>query len=573
MALTAPVTRREALYAGTSVCLAASLPSIGASDTVAAVVAEATRLPRAMRDGARPYSDTTGQEGHLPDNSRDYAVETARRSRSAAARARRLRATRFSPADRETLDTLLWDLERDVALAPFYYHEFPLGYSNSQLASLTLQFLAPPAKDEGDEYLARARQAPAYVDNIRLRLLGQLERHLTVPRAEGERALEQFRKESKEVAATLAAAAKGELRNSAFGRDLNGIVAGPLAAAFAALGETLERKYIPTLTDQSRVAGAEDSSHYFRELMNARLSDPLDMETMHEAAKQSLADADADLARIRRSVGGSVNAAEFHRSMAGNPRWFVKDAADLKARFDAAVAQVTPLVPRYFAHLPTTPFRVAPLPNFLADRLLNGYFSAPSKADPRGTYFYNTSHLDIANWAWVKPLVAHEIMPGHHLQAALLFERQDLSPYRRGVFVGAFAEGWGEYARTLMEEAGFYRDDPWGLYASRLVERRFALRTVVESGVHHPSWTWQKAAEELATDPLTRPETTRQLALAAASFRSTGALYWWGLRRFLRLRQLAHAKAAGRFDVCSFHARVMTGELLPFSVAERRILA
>ena len=572
-ALAARLTRREALCAGSTLCLAAALPaqSDPPGAAVARLLAEATAKPRAMRDGSPPFSDPDGQKGHLPDNSHDFATATAVRSKALANRAKHLRGRHLSQQDRETLEALIWDLERDAGLAPFYFHEFPLGYSGSQLASLNLHFITTPADPDPAEYLARVRQVPAYVDNIRFRLLGQVERGLTVPRAEAVRALDQLRIETKELAATLRAATdKGA--SPAFQRDVQQFVEGPLAKAFAALEETLRQRYIPRLTERSRMALAEDAPAYYRQLSQARVSDDLDLASTHETAKDALARIDAELARLRKALGGPADAAAFHRSMAGDPRWFVRDAEDLKSRLEAAIAQVTPLVPQYFTKLPTTPFRVAPLPDFLSGRLLNGYFSPPTKADPRGTYFYNTSHLDVANWSWTKPLVSHELMPGHHLAAALLLETKGLPDYRRNLFVPAYAEGWGEYARQLMEEAGLYKDDSWGLYASRLLERRFTLRTMVETGIHHPSWTWQQAAQDLATDPLTRPETIQQLALSAATFRSTGVLYWWGLRRFVELRARAKRRAGAAFDIRRFHSQVMRGDNLPFPLIERRVL-
>jgi uncharacterized protein (DUF885 family) len=123
-----------------------------------------------------------------------------------------------------------------------------------------------------------------------------------------------------------------------------------------------------------------------------------------------------------------------------------------------------------------------------------------------------------------------------------------------------------------MAEAGLYEGDLWGQYANGIVARRFVLRTVVETGIHQRSWTWQQAAIDLGTDPLTRPETLQQLALSAATFRSTGVLYWWGLRRFLQFRTMARAKAGASFDIRRFHARVMRGDNLPFALVERRAL-
>jgi uncharacterized protein (DUF885 family) len=98
------------------------------------------------------------------------------------------------------------------------------------------------------------------------------------------------------------------------------------------------------------------------------------------------------------------------------------------------------------------------------------------------------------------------------------------------------------------------------------------LRAAVETGIGDPGWTWQKAEAELATDPLTRPGTTRQIALSAATFRSTGLQYWRGMDRFLELRRLARSRAGPKFDIRDFHSLVTRGDLVPFGVAERRVL-
>jgi uncharacterized protein (DUF885 family) len=315
----------------------------------------------------------------------------------------------------------------------------------------------------------------------------------------------------------------------------------------------------------------QDAPDYFRELARLRISAELGLSEAYHDARDRLALIDADLTRMRRRLGVAANAAAFHRSMIGDPRWYVRSADELKARLETAITQITPLVPRYFHSLPTTPFDVRSLPAALETRLLNGFYLPPSAASPRGIYLYNGSRLDVSNWAWTKPLVSHELMPGHHLQMALRFESKTLSAYRKSLYIPGYAEGWGEYARQLMEEAGFYDNDPWGLYASRLVERRFVLRAVVETGVREPGWTWQKADAELATDPLTRPGTTRQIALSAATFRSTGLQYWWGMRRFLELRNLARQRMGEKLDIRDFHSSVMRGDLVPFAVAEMRV--
>lgn len=571
------LNRREALIAGGSVCLAAAAPAIRprSDTTVNELVERATGRPRALRDGALPPVLPEIAGANLPLNSHEATLETAAQSAAFAAEARKLRRQQLSEDDRETLDCLIWDLERDAGYARFYWHEFPLGYSGSELALLTfLSFPAPPAVGEQAGFLQKVRQAPAYVDAIRERLKGQLQRGLTPPRAEGIRAYDQFMVEAKEVAAAIhrnAEAVAAQTGGASVAREAQQIADGALAEAFGRLGNTIRTDYVPALSDQAKITRAADAPEYFRELSRLRISEDLGLEETYRHARDRLAVIDAGLARMRRRLGAPADAAAFHRSMVGDPRWYVRSADELKARLESAIAQVKPLVPPYFHNMPTTPFGVAPLPQALQTRLLNGIYLPPSADSPRGTYLYNSSRLDISNWAWTKPLVSHELIPGHHLQLSLSFESKTLSPYRKALYIPGCAEGWGEYARQLMEEAGFYEGDPWGLYASRLLERRFVLRAAVEAGVREPGWTWQKADAELATDPLTRPGTTQQIALSAATFRSTGLQYWWGMRRFLELRRLAQSRSGARFDIRDFHSSVMRGDLVPFAVAEARV--
>jgi uncharacterized protein (DUF885 family) len=568
--------RREALIAGGALCVAASAPPPARSQgsAVSGLVEKATRRRRALRDGAFPAVTRDIAGANLPLNGHEATLDAAAQSQAMAAEARRLGRQPMSEDDRDTLDCLIWDLERDAGLARFYWHEFPLGYSGSQLSTLSLQFAAPASPEDWPGFLRKVRQAPAYVEAIRERLNGQLQRGLTAPAAEGARAYDQLLVEAREVTANIQKAADAiavQPGGGSLAREARKIADGALAEAFARLEAAVRMDYLPALGDQAKVTRAEGAADYFRELARLRVSEDLDPAETYGQARERLAAIDADLARMRRRLGVAADAAEFHRAMIGDPRWYVRGADELKSRLETAIAQVTPLAPRYFHALPKTPFGVAPLPDALQTRLLNGFYRPPNAASPRGVYFYNTSRLDISNWAWTKPMVSHELMPGHHLQMALLFESETLPPYRKSLYFPAYAEGWGEYARLLMEEAGFYADDPWGLYASRLLERRFVLRAAVEAGVHRPGWTWQAAETELATDPLTRPGTTRQIALSAATFRSTGLQYWWGMRRFVDLRGLAKSRAGAGFDVRDFHALVMRGDLVPFAVAERRI--
>jgi uncharacterized protein (DUF885 family) len=93
----------------------------------------------------------------------------------------------------------------------------------------------------------------------------------------------------------------------------------------------------------------------------------------------------------------------------------------------------------------------------------------------------------------VTTLVAHEGMPGHHLQMASTQETPNLPLLRRLTSCPGFIEGWGVYAEQLVDEMGVYDGDPYGRIGYLRWRLWRAARLVVDTGLHAFRWTREQA--------------------------------------------------------------------------------
>ena len=168
----------------------------------------------------------------------------------------------------------------------------------------------------------------------------------------------------------------------------------------------------------------------------------------------------------------------------------------------------------------------------------------------------------------METLVAHEAVPGHHLQIARAIELGELPKFRRAAGYNAYGEGWALYAETLGFELGLYRDplQPLRPPAGAGVPRRAAGRRhrLARSG-----WSRQQAIDYMVErtgqdEPYVASEVDRYL-----SWPGQALGYMIGELKIIELRDRAKARLGERFDIRQLpHGRSRPGAV-PLPVLER----
>ena len=167
-------------------------------------------------------------------------------------------------------------------------------------------------------------------------------------------------------------------------------------------------------------------------------------------------------------------------------------------------------------------------------------------------------------------LVAHEAVPGHHLQTARALELGGLPKFRRGGGYTAFGEGWALYAETLGFELGLYKD-PHSRFGHLQAQAFRAARLVVDTGIHALGWSREQAIDWMTERTGREPAFVSSEVDRYYSWPAQALSYMVGELKIIALRDRAKQALGARFDIRRFHGAVLDQGAVPLPVLERAV--
>jgi uncharacterized protein (DUF885 family) len=130
----------------------------------------------------------------------------------------------------------------------------------------------------------------------------------------------------------------------------------------------------------------------------------------------------------------------------------------------------------------------------------------------------------------------------------------------------AYTEGWALYSEQLVDELGYYKDDPFGQVGAYQALRFRASRLVVDTGLHSKKWTRQQAVDYMiATTGRSRAACTSEVDRYCAS-PGQACGYKVGHTEIVRLRDKAKAALGSRFDLRAYNDAVIEAGAVPLAV-------
>ncbi|MBZ8139871.1 DUF885 domain-containing protein [Rubrivivax gelatinosus] len=577
-----------ALILGSAAAWAApAAPAAGRPDP-AATRALHTLLERQWEDSARRYPEwATWRGDHRFDDRLAEVSPEAERANTAQeqrwlAEARRIPRARLAATDRVSLDLFVEQRQRHLAALPFEGWRSlrieALGGVQSEFSSL-LRMMPMSGRADAAKVLARMAALPRRIDQEIALMRRGLALGWVPARPVLERALAQidaqlpadpgaspFFEPWRRLPPTLPEAERSALQ--AEGREA---IERQVLPAMRRLRAFVADDYLPRAPAEGSLAHYPDGQRVYEMLVRERTTTTLGAREIHEIGLRELTQIRAEMDQVIRGTGFDGDFAAFVHYLNTDPRFFLASSDALLERYQAIAKRFDAEMPKLFAELPRAAYGVRGMPAHMGADAAEFYEGGAADGSRPGWF-----NANLVGWrqqpSWgMATLVAHEAVPGHHLQGGRALELKALPAFRReGGDYTAYVEGWALYAETLMREVGAY-DDPYSLFGHLQWQAFRAARLVVDTGIHSQGWTREQAIAFMV-----ERTGVERVFVAAEVDRYTSdpgqaLAYMIGRLKIDELRARAEKRLGPKFDLRRFHNALIDNGELPLSTLDTLI--
>ncbi|NCT82859.1 MAG: DUF885 domain-containing protein [Comamonadaceae bacterium] len=576
------------LTAATAPAAAPAQPAARASvDAAAAHQALQALFDEAWEAEARAAPEWATLRGDLRFNDRlsdrSEAALAARDAfaRDMLARARGIDAGRLNDTDRVSLALFIHRYQQDVALQGFAgWRTLTLGTLGGAQSALAALARNVPVNNEAQvrQWLARLAAYPARVEQEIAILRQGLAQGWVTARPVLARAIAQIEGQLPE-----------DVTKSPVYEPFNRMgVDAAVKANYQAQGQAAvqqhfypaQRKLLAVLKDEltpkapasGSLSGYPGGAAVYEALILRHVTLPLAAGDIHTTGLREAARIRAEMEKVKAEAGFDGDLAAFKKFLYSDPKFFNQSADELLDGYRSIAKRIDPELPRLFAQLPRSPYGIRAMPAYTGEGAADNY-NGPA-LDGSGAGWFNANAIALKRrpkWA-METLVAHETVPGHHLQISRQMELGELPGFRRQAQYSVFSEGWALYAETLGPQIGLFRD-PYTRFGHLQAQMFRAARLVVDTGIHALGWSRDKAIaymiEQTGHDPVfMTAEVDRYYAQPGQALS-----YMMGALKIRELRARAEAALGARFDQRRFHNALIDQGAMPLPLLEQRINA
>lgn len=450
-----------------------------------------------------------------------------------------------------------------------FYHEVGYAADNS------------PLRNEADaqRWLTRMRGIPAYYDRQVVNMRRGIATHFVQSHLIVEIVARTVRDMAEASVADNAAlrpfstlpAAMDISRRKALWEEAERIVRERIKPAERALSIFFEKDYLPASRLSLGASALPDGRAYYAWLVKNETTTTLTPDQIFALGQSEIARIHTAMQAQMDAVGFKGDFKAFVTHLKADPRFYVTTREALVEKASSLAKKIDGQLPHVIGKLPRLTYGVREVPRQIEEGYTTGRYDPGSPSlGISGGLMINTSHLDQRPLYELPSLVAHEGVPGHHIQIALAQEMSDLPGFRRDYATTAFVEGWALYAEQLVGEMGVY-PTPYERFGLLSMEMWRACRLVMDVGLHWRGWTRDQALACLRDNTALAERNIQNETNRYISWPAQALGYKIGELTILDLRRKAEQALGPYFDERGFHDQVLDEGAMPLALLRERV--
>jgi uncharacterized protein (DUF885 family) len=343
-----------------------------------------------------------------------------------------------------------------------------------------------------------------------------------------------------------------------------------VAPALRRLRAFVVDEYLPAAPADGALGRYPDGAAVYAEQVRSNTTTELTPAQIHAIGQRELARLRGEMEAVIREVKFGGDFAAFVQHLNTDPKFFHTGPEALLAGYRDIAKRIDPELPRLFAELPRAPYGVRAMPAHAGSDAAE-FYMPPALDGSRPGWFVANAQAWQKRPIWgMETLVAHEAVPGHHLQIARAVELGELPKFRRSAGYTVYSEGWALYAETLGFDLGLYQD-PYSRFGHLQWQAFRAARLVVDTGIHALGWSRQQAIDFLVERTGEAADFVASEVDRYTSWPGQALAYMIGQMKIIELRDRAKARLGERFDIRHFHMVVLDQGSVPLPVLERAV--
>ena len=345
-----------------------------------------------------------------------------------------------------------------------------------------------------------------------------------------------------------------------------------IVPAFKRYRDFLEKDYLPAAREAIAVSANPRGAACYAASVRFHSSLPIAAQDVQAIGLRETERLDAEMKAIgQRSFNTGDVPALLQRARTGK-RYLFKNPEAMIAVSQAALERAKHAVPDWFNLLPKADVVIQRYPKFREKNGPNEYNPPAEDGSRPAVFLINAYEAEKKSRVEIESTAFHETIPGHHLQGAIALERKAIHPIGRYLGNAGYQEGWALYSERLADEMKLFSGDidRLGMLSSQALR---SSRLVVDSGIHTLGWTRQQAIDFMLAHTAEDPADVTSEVDRYIIYPGQATAYMLGKLEISKAREEAQQAMGQRFNIKSFHDRVLEDGAIPVSFLHDKIRA